>query len=85
MKTCKIFLFIIIILCSTGPLSQAAADTPREAIKFTVESVLSVLRDKTLSLPDKKEQRRSRLRTLIRDRFDFSEMASRVLARHWKA
>jgi phospholipid transport system substrate-binding protein len=84
-KTVKTFLFIIITLFSIGLLSSAAADAPKEAIKSTVDSVLEVLRDKSLTLPDKKAERRGRLRTLIKDRFDFSEMAMRTLARHWKA
>lgn len=86
MKTGKIFLFILITLCGISLLSaKAAVIAPKEAIKATVDSVLEVLRDKSLSLPDKKAERRGRLRTLIKDRFDFSEMSMRVLARHWKA
>jgi phospholipid transport system substrate-binding protein len=86
MKTHKIFLSMIIFLCSLGQLSvKAAENTPKEAIKSTVDSVMEVLRDKGLSLPDKKQERRGRLRTLIKDRFDFGEMAMRTLARHWRA
>jgi len=85
MKTGEIFLFIIISLFSISLLSAyAAADSPKEGIKTTVDSVLEVLRDKALSLPDKYEERRSKLRSLIKDRFDFSEMSMRTLARHWK-
>ncbi len=85
MKIGKIFLFTITTLFCIGLLSLSAADAPKEAIKSTVDSVLEVLKDKPLSLPAKKEERRSRLRALIKDRFDFSEMAMRTLARHWKA
>jgi len=85
MKTVKIFLFIIITIFSVSLLSaHAAADSPMEGIKSTVDSVLDVLRDKSLSLPDKKEARRGKLRSLIKARFDFSEMSMRTLARHWK-
>ncbi|RJR20294.1 MAG: ABC transporter substrate-binding protein [Nitrospiraceae bacterium] len=85
MKT-KLFLFIIITIFSIALLSAyAAAGSPKEGIRTTVDSVLEVLRDKSLSLPDKKEDRRSKLRSLIKSRFDFSEMSMRTLARHWKA
>jgi len=86
MKTGRIISFILIILCSISVLStKAAVIAPKESIKSTVDSVLEVLRDKGLSLPDKKAERRGRLRTLIKDRFDFSDMSMRILARHWKA
>lgn len=86
MKTGKIFLLMLVTLCGISLLSaRAAVIAPKESIKSTVDSVLEVLRDKSLSLPDKKADRRGRLRTLIKDRFDFSEMSMRIMARHWKA
>ena len=42
------------------------------------------MRNSDLSLPDKKQERRTRISTVIRDRFDFREMSRRSLARHWK-
>ncbi len=86
MKTQKVFLCMLVTLCCMNLFSaEAAVIAPKEAIKTTVDSVLEVLRDKGLSLPDKKAERRGRLRTLIKDRFDFSEMSMRILGRHWKA
>ncbi|HBH61509.1 MAG TPA: hypothetical protein DDX85_07180 [Nitrospiraceae bacterium] len=85
MKVVNIISFLIITLFGIGLLSSAAAEAPKEAITSTVDSVLEVLKDKTLSVPDKKEERRGRLRALIKDRFDFGEMAMRTLARHWNA
>jgi phospholipid transport system substrate-binding protein len=66
-------------------LSAAAlASTPQESVQVTVNSILDVLRDRALTKPDKKEERRSRIDTLIRERFDFQEMSQRSLAKHWK-
>lgn len=45
--------------------------------------IIDSLKDKNLSLPSNKEKRRTRIRALIRDRFDFEEMAKRSLATHW--
>jgi phospholipid transport system substrate-binding protein len=61
-----------------------AATAPTEAIKSTVDAILDTLKDKALSVPEKKEERRGRIRSLIRDRFDFEEMSKRSLAKHWK-
>ncbi len=85
MKACRILLFAIFIICSVSlSAANAAADTPKEAVKFTVDLVLELLRDKDLSQPGKKQERRSKITAAIRDRFDFEEMAKRTLARHWK-
>lgn len=59
-------------------------DTPKASIEATINAVLDTLKDKTLSAPANKEKRRAKLRELIRSRFDFEEMAKRILARHWK-
>ncbi len=53
-------------------------------IKLTIDSIVDVLKDKNLSLPSNKEDRRGKIRTLINGRFDFKEMSKRILARHWK-
>ena len=46
--------------------------------------IAAQLKDKNLSLPANKEKRRTKIRGLIRARFDFEEMAKRTLATHWK-
>lgn len=81
----KVLQFIIVtvfILCLFSV--TAAATAPTEAIKSTVDAILDTLKDKALSVPEKKEERRGRIRSLIRDRFDFEEMSKRSLAKHWK-
>ena len=85
MKAIKALLFMILFICCVHSFAAyAAANAPKEGIKSTVDAVLEVLRDKKLSLPDNKEERRARISALIKDRFDFKEMAKRSLARHWK-
>jgi phospholipid transport system substrate-binding protein len=46
--------------------------------------VLDVMNDESLSGPEKSRERRDKIKTLIRARFDFREMSKRALARHWK-
>jgi phospholipid transport system substrate-binding protein len=85
MKVRKSLLHIIIAICSLILFAtEADANTPTQAVEYMVDSVLEVLKNKELSLPEKKKERRSRIRALIRNRFDFEEMAKRSLARHWK-
>ncbi len=79
-------IFIYIVACCTLILfgTVAAVNAPKAAIKLTINSILDTLKDKSLSLPAKREERRNKIRTLIMNRFDFEEMARRSLARHWK-
>ena len=55
-----------------------------ESVKTTVESVLDVLNDEAFSGPEKSQERKDKIRSLISGRFDFREMSRRALARHWK-
>ena len=72
------FIYVTTIASFAG-----AASAPTEELKASIDAMLEILRDKELAQPDKKEERRSRISTLIRDRFDFKEMARRSLARNW--
>jgi len=84
MKTKRIFILNIIFIYIIAVASFAgAASAPTVELKASIDSMLEILRDKDLAQPDKKEERRSRISSLIRDRFDFKEMARRSLARNW--
>ncbi|MEF9426008.1 MAG: ABC transporter substrate-binding protein [Candidatus Mariimomonas ferrooxydans] len=72
--------FCLFILFSTGE----SAGVPKAEIKSTIDAIIEVLKDKNLSLSASKEERRSKIRTLISGRFDFEEMSKRILARRWK-
>jgi len=85
MKKKRIFiLHIIFVYIITVVTFAGAASTPTDELKASIDSMLDILRDKNLALPDKKQERRSRITALIRDRFDFTEMARRSLAANWK-
>ncbi len=79
--------FFCIITCMTFFIFSAMAaanNSPIIAVQSTIDSILDTIRDKSLSNPAKKEERRNKIRSLINERFDFEEMAKRSLARHWK-
>jgi phospholipid transport system substrate-binding protein len=58
----------------------AAASSPTEQVKTTVNTVLDLLRDKSLD----RETRRSKIRDVINERFDYRAMSRRTLATQWK-
>jgi phospholipid transport system substrate-binding protein len=82
-KRTIILLITITFILSCYPVAGASLTTPTVAIKTTIDTILDTLKDKNLSLSSNKEKRRNKIRALIRDRFDFEEMAKRSLATHW--
>ncbi len=77
----QIIAFLILLSYS---LSNAAVANPKVAVQSTIDAVLETLKDTTLSLSTNKEKRRNKIKELIRERFDYEEMAKRSLARHWR-
>ncbi len=67
-------------LCSEVVMSAE----PTDQVKSTVDQILSLLRDESLSVPGKREERRKRIMEIVHQRFDFYEMSQRSLAKHWK-
>ncbi len=72
----------ILILSLILPVT-AAAGTPTERTRITVDKVINILKDPALQPESKKSERRTRLRAAIQPRFDFPEMAKRTLGSHW--
>jgi phospholipid transport system substrate-binding protein len=65
---------------AAGTVPTPVGPGPREAIEATIQDVLAVLRDPSLS----RDERIARIETVAYDRFDFRTMAKLVLARDWK-
>jgi len=82
-KAFFLFHFILyLMLCQTAEAANGTKGI--ESVSATVEAVLDVMKDESLSGPEKSRERRDKMRALIRARFDFREMSKRALARHWK-
>jgi len=60
------------------------AGTPTQAVKETIDQVLSVLADEALKDPTRTTERREKLEAIIKQRFDYEEMAKRTLGAKWK-
>ena len=76
-----IFCGMAALVCAAWAFAQEGATSQ---VKETIDKVLAILRDPALKGPDKEELRRKKLKDAIYPRFDFSEMAKRSLATHWR-
>ncbi len=76
--------FTIICLTISVFTQSAYAEEPTEQMKQSIDSVLAVLKNKSLEGPEKTAQRRTAIRKIVYSRFDFREMSKRALALHWK-
>jgi phospholipid transport system substrate-binding protein len=72
----------LLLAVAPGP---AAAGEVTEQLRSSIDRVLESLRDPRLKAPGRTGERRARIRQVIRDRFDFAEIARRALATHWAA
>jgi phospholipid transport system substrate-binding protein len=73
---------LLAILLTAVP-RPAVAGEPTDQVRASVAQVLQTLRDPALKAPDRSAERRTRIRRIVQDRFDFGEMARRSLATHW--
>ncbi|OGB93995.1 MAG: organic solvent tolerance ABC transporter substrate-binding protein [candidate division NC10 bacterium RBG_16_65_8] len=72
------------ILLAMLPVPAAAGEA-MEQLRGSVDQVLQVLRDPRTKGASPAAERRARIRQIVDDRFDFTEMARRALAMHWAA
>ena len=71
---------LVLIVLISLPATAWSAAKAIDDVQATVDEVLIVLRDKTAPL----EQRKGKIRNLVRGRFDFDLMARSTLGRQWK-
>jgi len=77
------FTMTAVLAVSLAPsrfLTPAWADDPMSVVKTTVNQALEVLQDKSTPLA----QRQDKLRQIVAQTFDFTEMAKSALGYHWK-
>ncbi len=63
--------------------ATAGTATPTEVVQATVNRAITIVQDADLARPVNADKRRSELRRVADDLFDFGEMSRRALARHW--
>ncbi len=74
------FIFVFMI----GNAYAAYAGAPTDQVKQTIDKVLDILKNKELKRPEKTKERRTAIRKIVSERFDFEEMAKRSLGLHWR-
>ena len=62
----------------------AAAGPPTDQLKGAIDRVVKTLDDPSLKGPARVAERRTAVRRIADDIFDFNEIARRALARHWQ-
>ena len=65
-------------------LPLTAWATPTDDVKGTIDRVLKIVQDPNLKPQAKTKERRAEIRRTVGERFNFSEMARRSLATHWR-
>lgn len=59
------------------------AGTPTDAMKQTSNAIIRILEDSAWKKPEHKQERRKLLEEVIRQRFNYTEMARRTLGAEW--
>jgi phospholipid transport system substrate-binding protein len=65
--------------------ANALAGPPTEQVRGSVDRVLQILSDPELKKTNRTADRRTAIRTVAAEIFDFTEISQRSLARHWAA
>jgi phospholipid transport system substrate-binding protein len=72
------------LLAAVAVAAPAWAGAPTDQLRTSIDQVIKMLEDPSLKGEAKAADRRKAVRAIASDIFDFSEMARRSLARHWK-
>ncbi len=72
-----------LLLLGVVAVQPAMAGGATDAMKHTIDEVLTTIRDKELKQSGKAEERRQRLEQIVGDRFDYQEMSRRSLGAPW--
>ena len=62
----------------------AAAGVPGDQVRQTADKLVAILKDPQLKGESKKSERRNKLKEVLHERFDFTEMAKRSLGSEWR-
>jgi len=78
-----VFVVGLVILLFLPPRIAVAA-TAGERLHQSIDKLLEILNDPQLKGANKEKQRREKLKEVIYQRFDFTEMAKRALGANWR-
>ena len=78
-----IFRTSVLLLLIFALVTPSLAGEPTDHIRKTTDKMITILSDPVLK--NNVEERRKMLRSTLNERFDWTEMAKRSLAEHWKS
>ena len=78
---CRVWLVCV----AAAALAAAGEQGPMEQVQASTDKLLDVLKDPALKAPGREEERRLKIYAAIDERFNWTDMAQRTLARHWAA
>src|SRR3972149_854320 len=64
---------------------DAAAGVPTDQLRGSIDLVLKIVTDPELKKEARTAERRRRIRAVVNQIFDFTEISQRSLGRHWQA
>ncbi len=82
--TARFLIVSLLLWFGTVSVSGIARASVTDEVKQTVDEVVRIVSDKELKKPQNEKKRRQELKAAIGKIFDYTEMAKRSLARHWK-
>ena len=71
-----------VVVAAVGP--SAWAGPPTDQVRSRVDSIVKVLEDPDLQKAARSRERRSAIRRIAEEIFDFTEISQRSLGRHWQ-
>ena len=78
-----IFRTSVLLLLIFALVTPSLAGEPTDHVRKTTDKMITILSDPVLK--NNVEERRKMLRSTLNERFDWTEMAKRSLAEHWKS
>jgi phospholipid transport system substrate-binding protein len=84
-RRCLVIAGALLVTLSLVIAAGAAAGGPSDQLRSQVDRVLKLLDDPEFKKEGKAKERRTTVRRIANDIFDFAETAKRSLGRHWAA
>jgi phospholipid transport system substrate-binding protein len=81
-RPCAVMLAAVLAILSAR---EAAAGPPTDQLKGAIDRVIKIVEDPSLKGDDRVAERRTAVRKIANEIFDFNEIARRALARHWQS
>lgn len=76
---------VALLLAARPAASGEAQGGPQDMIRRSTDRALAIVMDPALKGPEKREERRQKIRAVVDEGFNWDDMARSALGRHWRA